>query len=152
EAIEPTHNLLQGPGIPYKVIGGLAVIHHRAERLPVGADLPRERGAMTKVAPPLDARGCVRTRDHQLVHGATGVRVDVLEAGVKMARPGAPDFPDPTTLAASPTAPSIVDLGARIELALHARRAQDIADVVELLKLVDEERYTRIESGLPNAL
>jgi hypothetical protein len=45
-----------------------------------------------------------------------------------------------------------VDLGGLLELKLLARRHRDLADVVELLKRLDEARYDAIEAAVERSL
>jgi hypothetical protein len=110
------------------------------------------RGARAKLAPRLSEHGFSVVRPGQLRHDATGVRIDLLIEGEPMPRPGAPVYPSPVSLAASTQDAHVVALGPLIELKLHARRLQDLADVGALLKQLDEARYTEIESALPAAL
>ena len=79
-------------------------------------------------------------------HAATGVRVDLLVGGAPLPRPGAGVYPSPADLASSPRDPRFVGLAGLVELKLRARRHRDLADIVELLKRLDEARYTELEA------
>ncbi len=147
EAIAPTRALLDAARVDYKLIGGLAVIHHGYARLTVDIDVIVERGAHSRLEPLLAEHGFSRSRHDQLRHDNTGVRVDVLEEGVPMARPGAPAFPAPASLAASPSDRRVVALAPLIALKLHARRLQDLADVGALIMHLDEIGYTALEAA-----
>jgi hypothetical protein len=149
EAVEPTRALLEAAGVEYKVVGDIAVIHHGYQRFTADIDVLVERDAMEKITPLVSEHGFRQIRNRQLQHVATGVLVDVLVEGEQMARVGAPAFPDPSVVAASPSDARVVGFAPLLELKLHARRAQDIADVVELLKRIDEAQYIRIEAALP---
>jgi hypothetical protein len=83
---------------------------------------------------------------HRLRHIATSVQVDLLYGGEPMPRPGAPPYPAPQDVAASSADETVIGLAPLIELKLHARRHQDIADVVALLKLLDDAAYLPIEA------
>jgi hypothetical protein len=152
DALGPTRALLEAAGVDYKLIGGLAVIHHGYERLTVDIDVLVDVGAVDKLAPLLETHGFTRVRDDQLRHDLSGVKIDVLVEGVQMARPGAPLFPSPAKLRGSAADPRIVALAPLCELKLYARRLQDLADVAELLKPLDELAYTLVEAELPAAL
>ena len=61
-------------------------------------------------------------------------------------------FPAPESLAASPRDPAYVALAPLLELKLRAGRAQDIADVTQLLKLLDDAEYLALEAASPAEL
>jgi hypothetical protein len=62
-----------------------------------------------------------------------------------MPRVGAGTYPSPDDVSPSPRDVSVVDLPALVELKLRSRRHRDIADIVELLKRLDEARYLEVE-------
>jgi hypothetical protein len=102
-----------------------------------------------RLDPHLGSHGFARESAQRLRHTASGVAVDVLQAGDPMPRPGAGCYPDPADVAASPDDPSVVDLFGLIMLKLTADRHQDRADVVALLKRLDETAYLALESAQP---
>jgi hypothetical protein len=87
-----------------------------------------------------------------LRHRATGVRVDLLVAGDPLPRAGRGTYPSPLEVGASPRDRQVVDLGGLIELKLRAGRHRDRADVVELLKRVNDARCLEIEAAAERTL
>ena len=68
-----------------------------------------------------------------------------------MPRPGAPTYPSPRDLESSPRDPAIVGLPGLVDLKLWADRHQDRADLVALLKRLDEREYFDLEAAVePN--
>ena len=117
----------------------------------LAAELSRDHGVAVRVMP-ID----LATPDAAMTLFASlqsaGVTVDVLVEGVPMARRGAPNFPSPRSLAASPGDPRIVALAPLFELKLYARRLQDLADVAELLKPLSDVAYTEVEAAIDPSL
>ena len=77
-----------------------------------------------------------------------GVAVHLLVAGEPMPRPGGPPYPSPRSLPASAEDPGVVALGGLVRLKLLAGRHQDRADVVALLRRLDEPSYLALETAL----
>ncbi len=63
-----------------------------------------------------------------------------------MPRAGSGLYPSPGALESSPRDSGVVGLAGLFGLKLRARRHQDLADVVALLKPLDEVRYTEVEA------
>jgi len=151
-AFEALRPLLQEIAAPYKLVGGLAVIHHGYERLTVDIDLlvsPEARRELTERAP---AHGFAVLTPRRLRHEPTGVRVDLLVAGEPIPRSDSVMFPAPDSVDASPRDATYVGLRTLFELKIRARRKQDLADVVTLLKQMDDAHYVVMESELPREL
>jgi hypothetical protein len=55
-------------------------------------------------------------------------------------------------MAASPRDPDVVALPGLLELKLRSRRHRDEADVVELLKRLDEAHFLEVEVAVPRDL
>lgn len=92
-ALPAVRRLMTDAGLSYRIVGGLAVIHHGYERLTTDIDvlLP------TDAAERLDGHGFERLSPHRLRHLATGVLVDTLTAGTVLRGPrSAPPLPSPT--------------------------------------------------------
>ncbi len=100
----------------------------------------------------LSSHGFVREGACPLRHVATDVQVDLLIAGAPMPHPGAPLYPAPNSVEPSPHDPAFAALGAPLERKLYAHRHKDLADAVELLKLVDDAHYIEIEAAITPAL
>ncbi len=144
--------LLEAADVEYRVAGGLAVLHHGYARTTEDIDILVEVGAETKLAPHLAAFGFLPEGAHRLRHAATAVRVDLLVEGEPMPRGGAGVYPSPRAVSSSPRDPHVIDLVALIELKLRAHRHQDLADVVALLKRMDEGAFLSLEATIAAAL
>ncbi len=133
EALPDLLAALRESGIPFKVVGGLAVIHHGYRRLTEDIDIIIDATERHRIDPFPD--GSFRwERRNRLIHEPTDVRVDVLESGEALARRPDHVFPRPQDMAASPRDGEYVDLLPLVRLKLLAGRRQDEADVVALLK------------------
>ncbi len=129
-------------------MGGVAVLHHGYVRATRDLDLLLARADVESLEPLLDRHGFARTAANRLRHGPSGVDVDLLFAGEPRPRPGAPPYPSPLELGRSAREPDVVDLPGLLELKLTAARHQDLADVVALLKGLDDAGYLAVESRL----
>lgn len=146
EAIADLLALLDASGRPFRIVGGVAVIHHGYVRA------TRDIDVLITAAHGLDALlsrfGFSREGPARLRH-RNGTPIDLLIAGQPSPRPGEAPWPEPDQLAASPGSPAVVGLEGLIGLKLAARRAQDRADVVALLKALDDAAYLALEAGQP---
>ena len=148
QALPALRALLADAGVAYKLIGGIAVVHHGYARMTEDIDVLIDGGSVAAIDGRLAAHGFTRQSASRLVHQPSGVRIDVLLAGAPGPRAGDPPYPVPGRLAGSPRDATVVDLAPLLELKLRARRHQDLADVVALLKLVDETRYVALEADV----
>jgi hypothetical protein len=144
--------LLEDAGVAFKIVGGVAVVHHGYPRTTEDVDVLVEKDADARLDAALASHGFERVSERRLTHVPTGVRVDVLVAGTPLPRDGRGVYPSPRELGASPHDARVVDLGGLLELKLRAGRHRDIADVVELLKRVEEARYIELEARFAPAL
>ena len=126
-------------------------MHHGYARTTEDLDVLVAADATPRIDAQLARHGFERTSANRLEHTASGVRVDVLVAGTPLPR-GAGLYPSPTELGASPRDPHFIDLRGLIGLKLVAHRHRDVADIVELLKRLDEVRYTELEATLDRSL
>ncbi len=138
--------LLRAAGRPFRIVGGLAVIHHGYVRATCDIDVlvTREHG----LDPLLAGFGFERVGPARLRH-RSGTPIDLLIAGTPSPRTGEAPWPEPSALASSPDAPEVVSLEGLVALKLAARRAQDRADLVAILKKLPEGRYLEVEASLP---
>jgi hypothetical protein len=150
-ALGEVRRLLRDAGVAFRIVGGVAVVHHGYARTTEDVDVLVAAGAGPRVDGELTSHGFERTGAARLRHVATGVRVDVLVGGEPLPR-GAGVYPSPESLGASARDPEVVDLTGLVGLKLLARRHQDLADVVGLLKRLDEARYTALEAAVERAL
>mgnify|MGYP003375018082 CR=1 FL=1 len=148
QGLAALRRLLAEAGVPHVLVGGVAVLHHGYVRATRDLDLLLARADAARLEPLLDRHGFERPATNRLRHRASGVDVDLLFAGEPRPRPGAPPYPSPLELGRSAREPDVVDLPALFELKLTARRHQDLADVVALLKALDESGYLAVESRL----
>lgn len=152
EALPALRALLEAAGVAYKLAGGLAVIHHGYVRSTEDLDVLVENGAVERLDPMLDEHGFRREGERRLRHVPTGVRVDLLVEGDELPRPGAGSYPSPRETEGSPRDSAIVSLPALVTLKLRAGRHQDRADVVALLKCLEEPDYLAVEARVPAEL
>jgi hypothetical protein len=150
--LQETRRLLTDAGVAFKIVGGVAVVHHGYERATVDVDVLIGADALPRIDAALAAHGFERPAAHRLRHVPTEGRVDLLVAGAPLPRAGAGVYPSPTELGASPRDKDVVDLPGLVALKLRAGRKRDVADVVELLKRLDDARYTALEADVDRAL
>ncbi len=147
EALAPLRALLKTSGVDFLIVGGLAVVHHGYQRLTVDLDVLIAEDGHESLDAHLQAFDFIRTSRRRLKHEPTGVQVDLLTAGDSLIGPRtAPPLPSPDTVGRSEQDPDIISLHALLELKLDAGRRQDITDVVELLKRVEDRDYLFIEA------
>jgi hypothetical protein len=149
EALADVRALFDRAGGTYKIVGGLAVIHHGYARFTEDVDVLVEPSALPSIVAEASNHGCSIVSPTRLRHDASGVTIDLLIAGSAAPRAGV--YPSPAALEASDRDPAVVGLAALIQLKLAAHRHRDLADVVELLKLLDDARYIDLESKIPAA-
>ncbi len=145
QALPEARKLLDESGEPYRIVGGLAVVHHGYARMTEDIDVlvtDAGRLALLRLA---GAHGFTVESRNRLRHTASGVRVDLLVAGEPIPR-RTEAYPSPLAVASSERDPGVVALAGLLDLKLLAHRHQDLADVVALLKRVDDARYVDLES------
>ncbi len=147
-ALPATRSLFEEVGGAFKLVGGIAVVHHGYLRTTQDIDVLVESRALARVAALAPAHGFVVETRTRLRHIASGVAVDLLVAGEHVPRPGSAPFPEPGLVAGSPDDDRVVALGPLLELKLRAHRYQDLADVVALLKPMNEARYLELEAAM----
>lgn len=147
EALPDLLRLLRAAGRPFRIVGGLAVIHHGYVRATRDIDVlvTADHGLDALLA----AHGFERLGSVRLRH-QSGALVDLLVAGSPSPRPGEPHYPEPQDLESSAQDADVVGLAGLVYLKLSARRAQDRADLVALLKPLSEGAYLEIEASLPS--
>jgi hypothetical protein len=151
-ALSAVRALLEDAGMDFKFVGGVAVVHHGYARTTEDIDVLLEKDGLGRLRSSLASHGFEAVGELRLRHMPTGVRVDLLMAGAPMPRAGSGLYPSPGTLRASTRDSAIVGLSGLFELKLRARRHRDLADVVELLKGLDEIRYTEVEAEIDRDL
>jgi hypothetical protein len=124
--------------IPYAIMGGMAVFAHKHRRATNDVDvLLTEAGFeefrnrfVPKEYDPIPGR------PRRFVERSSEVTLDVLVTGryPGSGKPGPIAFPDPATVGTSFGNVQVIDLATLIQLKLAARRHQDFADVVSLIR------------------
>jgi hypothetical protein len=129
---------LEAANIPYAIVGGMAVNAHRHERTTKDVDF-----LLTAQGLAVFIRGHVARdfdpvpgRPRRFVDRATGVTFDVLVTGLfpGSGKPGPIAYPDPAAVSERIDDLSVIDLVNLVQLKLAARRHQDFADVVNLIR------------------
>jgi hypothetical protein len=151
-ALGELRKLLVNAGVVFRIVGGVAVVHHGYARTTEDLDVLVEADAAPRIDAQLAIHGFERTSPNRLRHLATGVRVDVLVAGAPLPRDPSRKYPSPDLLGASPRDAQIASLRGLVELKLYAKRHRDLGDVVELLKRLDDAHYTEIEASVERTL
>jgi hypothetical protein len=144
--------LLRDARVAFRIVGGVAVVHHGYARTTEDLDVLVAKGAAAHIDVALAAHGFERVGPNRLRHVASGVRVDVLVAGEPLPRAGDGVYPSPDDLGSSERDAEVAGLRGLIELKLRARRHQDTADVVALLKRLDDGRYVELEASVERSL
>jgi len=147
-ALPATRALLLASGAPFRIVGGIAVVHHGYARTTDDIDVLAHASLVAALPSHVAAHGFVVESRSRLRHAKSGVRVDLLFAGEPLPRTGAGVYPAPEACATSPTDPTVIGLDALLDLKVRAHRHRDLADVVELLKRVDEPRYLELEAAM----
>jgi hypothetical protein len=100
----------------------------------------------------LGSQGFRRVSRARLEHEASGVRVDLLISRDPVPRRAGATYPGPLDVEASESDPDFVGLAPLLHLTLLAGRYQERADVVALLKRVDDAHDLPLEAAMPPAL
>jgi len=145
---------LEQAQIPYAVVGGMAVNAHGHQRTTGDVDFLltaqgfaefRRRFVPQNYEP-------VPKRTKRFADTVNGVTFDILVTGLfpGSGKPGPVAYPDPTAVSEVIKDISVIDLPTLIQLKLAARRHQDFADVVNLIRThnLDESFQARLHSSL----
>jgi hypothetical protein len=129
---------LQKAGIPYAVVGGMAVFAHRYRRTTDDVDVlltPRGLDQFRELFVPKHYEAWPKRR-RRFTDRISKITVDFLVAGLfpGSGKPGPVVYPDPETVQTEIEKTQIVNLPTLVELKLAARRHQDFADVVNLIR------------------
>jgi hypothetical protein len=145
---------LEKAKIPYAVVGGMAVFAHGYRRTTDDLDLLLTREGFAAF------RGLFVPKDYEAVSGrpkrftdpANGVTFDILVTGLfpGAGKPGPIAYPDPAAVSEIIEKIRVVDLPTLIQLKLAARRFQDFADVVSLIRVhnLDETFQSKLHPAV----
>jgi hypothetical protein len=130
---------LEAAGIPYAVIGGMAINAHGVQRTTGDVDLlltAEGLKAFRRLLVPGEF-DLVPGRRRRFKDRSNGVTFDILVTGTHpgMGKPGPITFPAPDAVAVVMGDRRVVNLPTLIELKLAARRHKDFGDVVDLIRV-----------------
>jgi hypothetical protein len=137
---------LKSLGIPYAVVGGMALFRHGLRRFTEDVDILVTKDDFKKIHEQLEGLGYLApfTNSRQLRDTQLGVRIEFLTTG---AYPGdgkqkPVSFPDPRTVSFEADGISYIVLPKLVELKLasgmtNRGRLKDLSDVLELIKVLD---------------
>jgi hypothetical protein len=129
---------LERAGVAYAIVGGMAVNAHRHSRTTKDVDLllAADGFAVFKQFVAAGEFQSVPGRPRRFTDVSTGVAFDILLAGQfpGSGDPGPIAFPEPSSVAQEIDRLRVVNLPTLVQLKLAARRYQDFADVVSLIR------------------
>ena len=138
---------LKDLGIPYAVVGGMALFEHGFQRFTTDVDLLVTPEGLKEIHERLVGLGYVPpfAGSKQLRDAETGVRIEFLVTGGYPGdgKPKPVAFPDPATVGVDRDGITYLSLPSLVELKLAsgmtggAARLKDLGDVVELMKVLD---------------
>jgi hypothetical protein len=139
---------LEGAGISYAIIGGMAVNAHRLRRTTGDVDFLLSSDGFKAFVQLVtsDEFQRVSGRPRRFLDRSTGVTFVFLIAGrfPGNGRPGPIAFPDPAAVCEVIDSRQVIKLANLIELKLAARRYKDFGDVVELIRAHNlDEAYAK---------
>lgn len=147
DTLERIARKLEDSGIPYAVVGGMALVAHGYNRTTTDVDILVTPDGLRLAHEKLSGLGYVEPfpGSRALRDSETGVRIEFLVTG-QFPGDGKPKpfaFPDPATASVGMSGIRYVALSRLIELKLAsgmtggAARLKDLADVVELIKALE---------------
>jgi hypothetical protein len=130
---------LEKAKIPYALVGGMAVFAHGHRRATNDVDLlltPEGFAAFRQLFVPKNY-DALPGRPRRFADRTNAVTLDILVTGrfPGSGKPGPIAYPDPAAVTQTIDNYQVVDLVTLIQLKLAARRYQDFADVVSLIKV-----------------
>jgi hypothetical protein len=132
---------LDAAGITYAIVGGMAVNAHRHERTTGDVDFLMTSAGIAAFLRLIGTGDFERVpgRPRRFLDRSTGITFDILVTGLFPGRgnPGPIAFPDPSDVMERIEGLPVVDLPTLVQLKLAARRYQDFADVVNLIRVHD---------------
>ena len=130
---------LDRSGISYAIVGGMAVNAHHHQRTTKDVDFLLTSAGLAAFRTLAEAGefDAMPGRPRRFVDRATNVTFDVLVTGhfPGSGDPGPISFPDPAKVGQTIGDLRVVDLPNLVQLKLAARRYQDFADVVNLIRV-----------------
>jgi hypothetical protein len=145
---------LERAGIPYAVLGGMAVNAHKYERTTGDVDLLLTPDGFAEFQRRFVRKHYIQRegRSRRFIDRVNEKGVDILVTGhfPGSGRPGPIAFPDPANVSEKIRSVRVVNLRTLIELKLAARRHRDFGDVVELIRFnnLDESFAKRLHPSV----
>jgi hypothetical protein len=144
---------LEKANIPYALVGGMAVNAHGYRRTTNDVDFLLTADGLAEFQKRFVPKFYDATqRPRRFTDRKNQVIVDFLVTGLfpGSGKPGPIVFPDPTAVRKSMEGMQVIDMTVLIELKLAARRHQDFADVVALIRAhqLDESFADRLHPSL----
>jgi len=138
---------LERAGIPYAIVGGMAVNAHKYQRTTGDVDLLLTREGLDAFVEKFVTKNYTRKpeRLRRFIDRVNNVGVDILMTGLYpgSGKPGPIAYPDPTAVAETIDTVQVVNLPTLIQLKLAAQRHRDFGDVVELIRFNDLDEAFR---------
>jgi len=145
---------LEKAGIPYVVVGGMAVFAHHYRRTTNDVDFLVTAHGFAEFQSLFVPKnyGRIPKRSRRFIDEVDKVTVDFLVTGhfPGTGKPGPISYPDPTEVGQTIEKVQVVNLTNLVQLKLAARRYQDFADVVNLIRFnqLDESYLERLHSSV----
>ena len=145
---------LEKAGIAYVIVGGMAVNAHGHERTTKDVDVLLTKEGLDEFRKRFVGSEfeTVPQRSRRFSDRANGVGLDVPVTGLfpGSGKPGPIAYPDPTDVAETIENKQVINLQMLIQLKLAARRHQDFADVVNLIRVhnLDETCQEKLHPSL----
>jgi hypothetical protein len=147
-------NCLDRSGISYAIVGGMAVNAHHHERTTKDVDILLSSAGLAAFRNLADAGDfeAIPGRPRRFVDRSTKVTFDVLVTGhfPGSGDPGPISYPDPADVSQTIGDLRVVNLPTLVQLKLAARRYQDFADVVNLIRAnnLDDSFQEKLHSSV----
>ncbi len=132
---------LEKAGIPYAIVGGMAVFFHKYRRTTADVDVLLTPEGLEEFRSRFVAKN-YRQKEGRLrrfVDKVNNIGIDFLVTGLfpGSGKPGPIAYPQPNAVRQEIEKVQVVNLKTLIELKLAARRHQDFADVVNMIRFND---------------
>jgi hypothetical protein len=152
KALAMLKNLSHKEGIPLAIVGGLAAIHHGYERFTKDIDVvvgSRNLDILTRFAPHYGIKVIWKDPDGWHKLQCEGVPIDIVPEGRKPRKDAPTLIPGPAHLGVRAGA-GYAKLGGWMETKLGSCRAQDQADIVQIIKVTKPGTLRSIRKQLAN--
>lgn len=145
---------LEKAGIPYAMMGGMAVNAHKYQRTTGDVDILLTPAGLAHFLSRFVKKNYLPKEGHsrRFIDRVNNIQVDCLLSGLfpGSGEPGPIPFPDPAEVAEEIENIRVVNLVTLVQLKLAARRHRDFGDVVELIRFnnLDESFADRLHPSV----